>query len=160
MQRLIGLPIFSANRDGCKKAKTKGKSMTSPEEPLIPIGQLAKQLGITTRTIRYYEEIGLMGDCERRNGKARSYNGDEVLRLKFILKLKELGISLKEMQDLALIFDASQQNFDTITPRILEILDLHIAKVDDKIANLSSLRDDIVSYRQRIAVFLQEQPSE
>lgn len=134
--------------------------MTTPAEPSIQIGLLAKQLGVITRTIRYYEEIGLMGECERRSGKARSYNADDILRLKFILKLKELGISLKEMQDLALIFDASQQNFGTITPRILEILDLHIAKVDDKIANLSSLREDIVSYRQRIAALLQQQPSE
>jgi DNA-binding transcriptional MerR regulator len=134
--------------------------MTTTEEPLIQIGPLAKQLGITTRTIRYYEEIGLMGDCHRRNGKTRSYNSDEVLRLKFILKLKELGISLKEMQELAEIFDAGQQDFDTITPKVLEILDRHIGKVDDKIANISSLRDDIVSYRHRIAELLDEQRSE
>jgi DNA-binding transcriptional MerR regulator len=134
--------------------------MTSQEEPLVQIGQLARQLGITTRTIRYYEEIGLMGGGERLSGKARSYNHAEVLRLKFILKLKELGISLKEMQELAEIYDASQQDFDTITPRILEILDLHIGKVDDKLSNLSSLRDDIASYRQRIAELLQNQESE
>jgi DNA-binding transcriptional MerR regulator len=134
--------------------------MTTQEEPLIQIGQLARQLGITTRTIRYYEEIGLMGGGERLSGKARSYNHAEVLRLKFILKLKELGISLKEMQELGEIYDASQQDFDTITPRILEILDLHIGKVDEKLSNLSSLRDDIFSYRQRIAELLQKQESE
>ncbi len=133
--------------------------MTTTQEPLIQIGKLAKQLGITTRTIRYYEEIGLMGPSKRSSGGARSYDRDEVLRIKFILKLKELGISLKEMQILADTFDSYNQRFDTITPQVLEILDLHIGKVNDKLTNLSSLRDDIVNYRRRIAALLEEQPS-
>jgi MerR family transcriptional regulator, repressor of the yfmOP operon len=116
----------------------------------VQIGELAKRLGITTRTIRYYEEIGLMGPSERLGGGTRTYNKDDILRLKFILKLKELGISLKEMQELAENFDIHQQDFDTITPKLIEILDLHISKVDEKIANLSSLRNEIVDYRVRI----------
>jgi len=116
----------------------------------VQIGELAKRLGITTRTIRYYEEIGLMGPSERLGGGTRTYTKEDILRLKFILKLKELGISLKEMQELAEHFDIHQQDFDTITPKLIEILDLHISKVDEKIANLSSLRNEIVDYRVRI----------
>jgi DNA-binding transcriptional MerR regulator len=134
--------------------------MTKPQETMIQIGKLARELGITTRTIRYYEEIGLMGPSKRSSGGARSYNRDDVLRLKFILKLKELGIGLKEMQSLADTFDTYNQNFDTITPQVLEILDLHIGKVDDKIARLNSLRGDIVNYRSRIKDLLQSQSSE
>ncbi len=129
--------------------------MTTSAEQFIQIGDLAKKLGITTRTIRYYEEIGLMGPPERLGGGARTYGRDDVLRLKFILKLKELGISLKEMQELAENFDINQQSFGKITPRLLEILDLHISKVDQKIANLASLRKEIVDYRQRILDILQ-----
>lgn len=131
----------------------------SEKSPLIPIGKLAKQLGITTRTIRYYEEIGLMGPSNRRGGGMRSYDRDEVLRLKFILKLKELGIGLKEMLSLAETFDTHQQDFDTITPQVLEILDLHIRKIDDKMARLGSLRQDIVIYRQRILDLLRNPPA-
>lgn len=119
-------------------------------EKTVQIGKLAKQLGITTRTIRYYEEIGLMGPSERLGGGTRTYATDDILRLKFILKLKELGISLKEMQELAENYDINQQDFHTITPKLIKILDLHISKVDEKIANLSSLRSDIVDYRVRI----------
>ena len=123
-----------------------------PEEQQLPIqiGELAKQLGITTRTIRYYEEIGLMGPSQRTGGGARNYQRADVLRLKFILKLKELGISLKEMQDLAAHFDVNQQDFDIITPKLLGILDGHIHNVDEKIDNLTALRQEIVAYRQRI----------
>ena len=131
--------------------------MTTPQETLIKIGSLAKQLDITTRTIRYYEEIGLMGASKRSSGGARSYDRDDVLRIKFILKLKELGISLKEMLNLADTFDTHSQDFDTITPQVLEILDLHLGKIDDKVAKLTSLRSDIVSYRSRISDLLLEQ---
>jgi len=131
--------------------------MTNLAEPLIQIGELAKELGITTRTIRYYEEIGLMGSSKRSSGGARNYNRDDLLRIKFILKLKELGISLKEMLSLADTFDTHNQDFDTITPKVLEILDQHIGKVDDKITSLTSLRNDIVNYRKRISVLLQNQ---
>jgi DNA-binding transcriptional MerR regulator len=122
----------------------------------VQIGALAKELGITTRTIRYYEEIGLMGKTSRQNGGARMYDKDDILRLKFILKLKNLGVSLKEMQELAKIFDFHNQDFSTITPKVIEILDRHIRMVDDKIAELSSLRQDIVAYRVRITDFLNE----
>jgi DNA-binding transcriptional MerR regulator len=120
----------------------------------VQIGALAKKLGITTRTIRYYEEIGLMGKSNRLIGGTRTYTRDDILRLKFILKLKDIGVSLKEMHELANIFDINAQNFKTITPKLIEILDQHIAKVDDKIANLSSLRQDIVEYRVRITDLL------
>ncbi len=127
------------------------------QEKSVQIGKLAKELGITTRTIRYYEEIGLMGESERLGGGTRTYTQDDILRLKFILKLKELGISLKEMQELAENYDINQQNFHTITPKLIEILDLHISKVDAKIANLSSLRSEIVDYRVRIMDLLSRQ---
>jgi DNA-binding transcriptional MerR regulator len=141
--------------------------MVDKNEVLVQIGDLAKQLGITTRTIRYYEEIGLMGLSQRIGTGARLYGRDDILRLKFILKLKELGIGLKEMQELAENFDtqnrdfASQQHqFTTITPKLLEILDLHIHKVDEKISRLSSLRKDIVDYRTRIITTLKDQKHE
>ncbi len=129
--------------------------MTATTEAPIAIGEVAKRLGITTRTIRYYEEIGLMGPPERVGGGTRMYGRPEVLRLKFILKLKELGISLKEMQTIAEYFDVNDQNFDTITPHLVELLDGHIGKVDEKIANLSALRREIVDYRSRIVDILQ-----
>lgn len=133
--------------------------MKSDREDLVQIGDLAKRLGITTRTIRYYEEIGLMGPPERLGGGTRMYTREDILRLKFILKMKNLGISLKEMQELAENYDENYdeyENFDRITPRLLEILDQHINKVDEKISSLSSLRQDIVDYRSRILNVLKE----
>jgi MerR family transcriptional regulator, repressor of the yfmOP operon len=141
--------------------------MNTTAEELVQIGELAKRLGITTRTIRYYEEMGLMGKIDRVGKGTRSYTPDDILRLKLILKLKTLGISLKEMKELSEISDifdkdekdfgkslANREKYDIITPKLIEILDNHIAKVDEKIANLSSLRNDIVNYRLRITNYL------
>ncbi len=130
--------------------------MTDESAQLAQIGALAKQLDITTRTIRYYEEIGLMGTIDRQGGTTRSYNKDDILRLKFILKMKSLGISLKEIQELSDIFDIHEQEFSSITPKLIEILDHHITLLDDKMVSLSSLRQDIVEYRQRIMNLLSE----
>lgn len=134
-----------ANEENC---------MNKPDTKPVQIGELAKNLGITTRTIRYYEEIGLMGKTERLGGGTRTYTKEDILRLKFILKLKTMGISLKEIQELSDIFDIHEKDFTMITPKLIEILDNHIARVDEKMANLSSLRKDIVEYRIRMTEFL------
>ena len=131
-------------------------TMIDESAEVTQIGALAKELNITTRTIRYYEEIGLMGTIDRRGGTTRSYNKDDVLRLKFILKMKSLGISLKEIQELSDIFDINEQEFSSITPKLIEILDHHISMLDDKMVSLSSLRQDIVEYRHRIVNLLTE----
>jgi DNA-binding transcriptional MerR regulator len=128
--------------------------MSIDQQTKTQIGALAKELGITTRTIRYYEEIGLMGRNDRLEGKTRTYSKDDVLRLKFILKIKALGVSLKEIQELSEIFDINDQDFSTITPKLIEILDHHITTIDEKMASLSSLRQDIVDYRVRIVEML------
>jgi len=120
------------------------------------IGDVAKSLAITTRTIRYYEELGLMGTPYREGTGSRRYSKQDIVRLKFILKLKELGISLKEMQELAQNYDLNNQDQDRIMPQLLDILEAHLNKVDTKISRLASLRNDIVAYRSRVVGILQQ----
>ena len=126
--------------------------MKIQDKELLQIGELAKHLGITTRTIRYYEEISLLNAPRRLSGGVRVYGKDDVTRLKFILRLKELGITLKEMQELAEIYDIKSEDdqFLTIVPRLLEMLDTHIAKIDEKIARVTSLRQEITRFRGKI----------
>ena len=130
--------------------------MKIKNDDVVQIGELAESLGVTTRTIRYYEEIGLMPAPDRLEGGMRVYAKDDVRRLKFILKLKDLGITLKEMQELADIYKV-YKNPDKIMPKLLAIYDKHINKIDEKISNLSSLRQDIVKYRTQIQELIAEQ---
>jgi DNA-binding transcriptional MerR regulator len=73
------------------------------EERLRRIGEVAEQVGITPRTIRYYEELGLLGtDAARVKGGHRLYGEDDVTRLHELVRLRELlGLSLEQLQRLA-----------------------------------------------------------
>ncbi len=119
------------------------------------IGEVSKKLGITPRTIRYYEELGLLDPPLRIEKGIRLYSKEDIKRIKFILKLKELGLTLKEMLELADIYNQHKQPLN-IMPKLIEILDSHIVKIDEKIARLASLRRDIVEYRQRIMKIIEE----
>lgn len=127
--------------------------MKIKNDEVMQIGELAEMLGITTRTIRYYEEIGLMEAPQRLVGGMRVYAKEDILRLKFILKLKEIGLNLKEMHELADIYRLHQDS-DRIMPKLLEFLDEHIQKIDEKMSRLASLRKDITDYRVRISDIL------
>ncbi|GFO65221.1 MerR family transcriptional regulator [Geomonas paludis] len=118
-------------------------------EEITPIGDVAAALGLTTRTIRYWEEVGIIESVPRSDGATRGFTPYYVRRIKFIIKLKELGLTIKEMQDLYAAYGEAKQT-ERMVPRLVEILDEHIAKIDEKMARLASLRSDIVSYRQHM----------
>ena len=118
-------------------------------EEIQSIGDLAKELGLTTRTLRYWEEVGIIESMQRADGATRGYTPYYVRRIKFIMKLKELGLSIKELQELYIAYGEAKQT-ERMIPKLVEILDDHIHKVDDKIAKMASLRKEIVDYRQRM----------
>lgn len=120
-------------------------------DEITPIGELAISLGLTTRTLRYWEEVGIIESVQRADGAARGYTPYFVRRIKFILKLKELGLTIKEMQDLYVAYGEAKET-ERMIPRLIEILDEHIHMIDDKMAKLASLRKEIVDYRQRVSI--------
>jgi DNA-binding transcriptional MerR regulator len=119
------------------------------DEELIPIGDVATTHGLTTRTLRYWEEMGLINSYQRPEGGSRVYTPYMVRRIKFIMKLKALGLTIRELQDLGDAYGEARRT-DNMIPRLLDVLDIHIHKVDDKIGELSSLRKEIVDYRQKM----------
>ena len=126
--------------------------MSSNEEnnSIITIGDLAKSTGLTTRTLRYWEEVGIIESEERTGGSNRGYSPYYVRRIRFIMKLKEIGLTIKEMQDLYVAYGEAKET-DQMIPKLVAILDKHTHLLDDKVVKLHSLRKDIVEYRQRMA---------
>lgn len=116
-------------------------------DEITSIGDLAASLGLTTRTIRYWEEVGIIESVQRSDGATRGFTPYYVRRIKFIIKLKELGLTIKEMQDLYVAYGEAKQT-ERMVPRLVEILDEHIDKIDEKISKLTSLKKEILSYRQ------------
>lgn len=118
-------------------------------EEITPIGDLATTLGLTTRTIRYWEEVGIIESVARSDGATRGFTPYYVRRIKFIIKLKELGLTIKEMQELYTVYGEAKQT-ERMVPRLIEMLNEHIEKIDEKMARLQSLRNDIASYRDKM----------
>lgn len=125
--------------------------MRLSNEDHMQISDLGEKLGITTRTIRLYEKMGLVDPPKRTDGRVRYYEKGDVKRFKFVLKLKELGLSLDEMKELADIYTREENIPEKIMPRLLELLDSHLKNIRQKVATLKSLETEIDAYRQRIA---------
>jgi DNA-binding transcriptional MerR regulator len=119
------------------------------------IGELAAKVGLTERTIRYYEERGLLESVKRLDGGQRVYTDDDVRRLKFIQKLKVLGLSLAEMQELETLYGRHRTNAEVL-PRLIELLDSHLVTVNQRLDELAALRDEIHAYRDHVTKRLEE----
>jgi DNA-binding transcriptional MerR regulator len=113
------------------------------------IGEISRLVELSQRTIRYYEEIGLLLSVRRIENGKRIYTDHDVRRLKFINRLKVLGLSLAEMVELEKIY-RKQRNNREILPKLLEILDERAAQIDERVAQLVTLKKEIREYQQRL----------
>ena len=130
-------------------------TLDAPGTASYRIGELAAKVGVTERTIRYYEEVGLLDSVKRLERGTRVYTDLDVRRLKLIRKLKVLGLSLQEMHELEGMYSSERSN-RAVLPRLIELLDAHLQSVDGRIAELQMLRDEIRSYREHVAQRLLE----
>lgn len=98
------------------------------------IGELAQHFDVTTRTIRFYEQEGLLSP--ERRGKTRVYREKDRVRLKLALRGKRLGFSLIEIREVLDLYDTRHDGSVRQLERLLEIL-------ADKRANLERQLEDI-----------------
>jgi MerR family copper efflux transcriptional regulator len=119
--------------------------------PLLRIQEVAATLGLTTRTIRYYEELGLLEPAGRSGGDYRQYDADDVERLRFIKGLRDdAGFSLAEIGQLLEDEAARTRNrarFRTTTD-VAErraIVDDALARVERQIASLREKADRLAA---------------
>lgn len=135
------------------------------------IGELARVTGTTVRTIRYYEEIGLLpGAGERASGRHRTYGEQDAERLRTILRLKDLlGVSLDELRELVAAEDAratrrAEFRADgTSTRRRAEILRAALGNVERqralvrrRQAKLAALDDELAERQALVLTRLDE----
>jgi len=123
--------------------------MEETNEQFISIGEIAQKLEMSQRTIRYYEEIGLLNSIKRIEGGRRVYTDVDLRRLKLIKRLKIMGMTLSEMQELEAMWTIEKSN-DKVLKRLLELLENHLKRLDDRITDLDILRNEIVEYQKRI----------
>jgi DNA-binding transcriptional MerR regulator len=123
----------------------------------LGISEVCERTGLSPRTVRYYEELGLLPGVRRRAGGRRVYGEDEVQRLRFVQRLKALGLSLAEVAELNDVY-AIGGGTPALLGRLDELLAGHLRELDARIAELSDLRDEIGKYRDHIAARVEALP--
>jgi len=109
------------------------------------IGVLAERTGVTTKTVRYYESIGLVAEPQRTPSGYREYDDDAVERLRFIRDAQSSGLSLSEIQSVLELKDAGARSCDHTTA----LLNRHLSEIDDQIARLQVARAELVVLAER-----------
>jgi len=79
------------------------------EGRLIRVGEVAERLEVSPRTVKYYEELGLVKPGERSTGGFRLYGSREIERLERILRMKSIGYSLAAIRELLAVRDTAQE---------------------------------------------------
>ena len=133
------------------------------------IGQVALASGVTPRTIRYYEELGLLPTSDREQGKHRTYTEADIERLKEVTRLRDLlGLSLEELRAVVLAeaarADARWRYHESDSPderraaleEALPHLELQLGLVRRRAAELKELENDLVDRRRRVLRALRE----
>ncbi|MGD0278210.1 MAG: MerR family transcriptional regulator [Smithella sp.] len=123
--------------------------MEETNEIFTSIGEIARKLEMSQRTIRYYEEIGLLNSIKRVEGGRRIYTDADLRRLKLIKRLKIMGMTLSEMQELEAMWTIEKSN-DKVLGRLLELMSNQLRRLEDRIADLNILRNEIIEYQNRI----------
>jgi DNA-binding transcriptional MerR regulator len=109
------------------------------------IGTLAAHCGLTTKTIRYYESIGLLGEPARTQSGYRQYDDGAVQRLQFVQDAQCSGLSLTEIKSVLELKDAGA----TSCEHTLALLERHIADIDEQMARLDVAKAELVRLADR-----------
>ncbi len=130
---------------------------------MIRIGEVAERTGVTPRTIRYYEEIGLLAGPERRKGEHRLYDETDVERLEELMRLRDLlNLSLDELKQVLEAEEAraalrrAWQETDSSSERLriveaaLPHIEAQLELVRRRTRELGNLEGELVDKRKRL----------
>ena len=108
---------------------------------LQTITQLSAKLNISTRTLRYYEKLGLISSIRKEGSAYRTYDEDTILRIRQIIILRKLRIPLKQIGE---ILKSNSAN------AAIQVLETNLSEIDDELTSLSTIRDIIKIFIERL----------
>ena len=108
----------------------------------LTIGRLAKSTGVSPKTIRYYEEVGILPPPERSDSHYRLYSETDVRRLELIRRARVLDMALPEVREL--VEWASRKTCNYFRDRFQEVVRRRLEEVDRRIADLRHLSQDLI----------------
>ena len=111
-----------------------------PPAATFSITELAREFGLTTRAIRFYEEAGLL--CPARRGRQRVYGARDRTRLLLTLRGKRMGLSLAEVKELLDMYESPQDTVPQLR-QLLAVLARHRQQLERQMADLQATLDEV-----------------
>ncbi len=115
----------------------------------VTIGDLAKELHLNPKTIRYYEKVGLLPNPRRSESGYRLYSTYEIERLRLVRRAKLLGLSLAEIKEL--VDYAIYGRCNSLEQRLLSLVETKLGEIDQKIRDLATFREELMRYRHDLS---------
>lgn len=128
--------------------------------PTYTISDLAKEFDLTTRAIRFYEDMGLL--CPERTGAAgrsRVYSARDRTRLRLTLRAKRLGLSLTEAKEIIDLYD-SPRDTGVQLRKFLDVLVVHRKQLEEQMADLKANLEEVREHEQEARALLARVESE
>ena len=110
------------------------------------IGDLAREFDVTPRTLRFYEEKGLLNPA--REGQSRVYGASDRTRLRLILRGKRLGLTLDESASLIMMYDPASNNEHQLEALIEKIRESRV-RLEEQLKDLQRMLSDVSEWEQR-----------
>ena len=104
------------------------------------ISQLSKEFDVTTRSIRHYEDIGLLSPTRR--GQTRIYSQADRTRLRLILRGKRLGLSLEDSREIIDMYEPGKTNIDQLK-KLIDAIQQQRSKLNQQLDDISKLLKDL-----------------
>lgn len=123
------------------------------------IGEVAERTGLSLRTIRYYEEVGLVTPSSRSQGGFRQYTEVDVARLELVKRMKPLDFSLEEMRELLTALDALESDATDVDDReaLLEQLTKFRLTAEERCVSLRAQLESAESFASSLRREIRQQ---
>jgi MerR family copper efflux transcriptional regulator len=114
----------------------------------LKIGEVARLAGVPAKTLRYYEEIGLISTAGRTGSGYRLYGNRELEQIEFVRRAKLMGLSLQQIQ--SLVHTVEEGMSGGVFRQLEELLEQKLEETERKMDDLRAFRESLLQYRERV----------
>lgn len=119
-------------------------------ETALRIGEVAKLVGMPAKTLRYYEELGLISPERQEDSGYRVFGWRELEQIEFVRRAKLMGLSLEQIR--SLVEAAEESARSGVLKRLEKMLDEKLSETEQKLVELRAFRESLLEYRGLVAV--------